>query len=122
MVGVGRDQRAARARRQPVDACSAVVGVIVCVVWSRIEPQERTKVAKALTTALSGDKFLMIPRIPGVDEYVAALDDAVKAAALGKVAPQAALQQAAERWEQITDAHGRETQRDAYLKHLQITE
>ena len=63
----------------------------------------------------------MIPRIPGVDEYVAALDDAVKAA-LGKVAPQAALQQAAARWEKITDAHGRETQRDAYLKHLEITE
>ncbi len=87
-----------------------------------LSAEERTKVAKALTSALSGDKFLMIPRIPGVDEYVAALDDAVKAAALGKVAPQAALQQAAERWEQITDAHGRETQRDAYLKHLQITE
>ncbi|HEX5471597.1 MAG TPA: hypothetical protein VFW73_06905, partial [Lacipirellulaceae bacterium] len=84
--------------------------------------EERAKVAKALTSTLMGDKFLMIPRIPGVDEYLAALNDAVTAASSGKSAPKAALRRAADRWEKITDAHGREAQRDAYLKHLEITE
>ena len=37
-------------------------------------------------------------------------------------AAEAALQKVAERWEQITNAHGRESQRRAYLKHLQISE
>jgi hypothetical protein len=64
----------------------------------------------------------MIPRIPGIDEYLATLTDAAKSAVLDHVPPQEALNQAAERWEVITDAHGRQSQRRAYLKHLGIEE
>jgi hypothetical protein len=73
-----------------------------------------------LEAALSGEKHLLIPRIPGVDEYLAALDEAVKAVMNDHVAAQTALDNAAKRWEEITDAHGRDAQRKAYLKHLGI--
>ena len=68
------------------------------------------------------DQCLLVPRIPGVDEYMAALDEAAKSPPADKAAAEAALQKVAERWEQITNAHGREAQRQAYLKHLQISE
>ncbi len=83
---------------------------------------DRSSVARELESALNGDKCLLIPRIPGVDEYMAALDEAVKAAENEGAPPQAALDKAAQRWEQITNAHGRDAQRHAYLKHLGICE
>lgn len=83
---------------------------------------ERTDSPKTLATSLNSDRCLLVPRIPGVDEYMAALDEAAKTPPADKAAAEAALQKVAERWEQITNAHGRESQRRAYLKHLQISE
>ena len=83
---------------------------------------EREDSAKTPETALNADRCLLVPRIPGVDEYMSALDEAAKAPPADKAAAEAALQKVAERWEQITNAHGREAQRQAYLKHLQISE
>jgi len=77
---------------------------------------------KVLEVTLVGDKCLLVPRIPGVDDYMSALEEAVKSAASDKVPPQEALEHAATRWEQITEDRGRELQRDAYLKHLGISE
>jgi hypothetical protein len=85
-------------------------------------PGDRRETAKTFEAALNGDRCLLVPRIPGVDEYMAALDEAVKAPPADKVAAAAGLQKVAERWEQITIAHGREAQRQAYLKHLQISQ
>jgi hypothetical protein len=82
----------------------------------------RADLGKALSAALSGPHTLIVPRIPGVDEYMAALDEAVKAAVVDKVPPQTALDIAVKRWEEITDARGRDAQRRAYLKHLGISE
>jgi hypothetical protein len=83
---------------------------------------ERAGIGKRLIAELSGEKFLMIPRIPSIDEYLAALTDAAKSAVLNRVPPQEALNQAARRWEEITEAHGRQSQRQAYWKHLGIEE
>jgi ABC-type glycerol-3-phosphate transport system substrate-binding protein len=83
---------------------------------------ERTETAKTLEAALNAERCLLVPRIPGVDEYMAALDEAARTPAADKVTAEAVLQKVAERWEQITNAHGREAQRRAYLKHLQISE
>lgn len=77
---------------------------------------------KSLTDALSGHECLVVPRIPGVDEYIAALDESANAVASGKMQPLAALEKAAAQWDKITDAHGRDKQRQAYLKHLNIGE
>jgi hypothetical protein len=83
---------------------------------------DRGETVKTLEAALNGDQCLLVPRIPGVDEYMAALDAAAKTPPVDKGGAEAALQKVAERWEQITNAHGREAQRRAYLKHLQIRE
>ncbi len=83
---------------------------------------ERTQRGKLLDAALSGQRCLLIPRIPGIDEYLAALDAAVKAVVVDKTSPAAALKKAAQRWQQITDSHGREKQREAYYQHLGISE
>lgn len=92
------------------------------VTWydSSLSANERTERGKSLSTTLSGEKLLLLPRIPAIDEYIAALDDAVKSATDKKVSPKEALQAAAQNWEKITDAHGREKQRAAYQKHLGI--
>jgi len=87
---------------------------------SNLTADERTELAKLLDAALSGEQYLMIPRLPGVDDYMAALGEAVTSAARDGVAPQAALEKAVQRWEAITDARGRAEQRQAYLKHLGI--
>jgi hypothetical protein len=83
---------------------------------------ERAEAAKTLEAAMDAERCLLVPRIPGVDEYVVALDEAAKTPPADKTAAEAALQKVAVQWEQITEAHGREAQRRAYLKHLQISE
>jgi hypothetical protein len=85
-----------------------------------VSASDRSTVAKSLQAQLGGESCFVIPRIPGEEEYMAALDDAVKAAVSHKESPQNALHQAAKRWEQITNAHGRDQQQQAYLKHLGI--
>jgi hypothetical protein len=87
-----------------------------------VTASDRAKTAKALEAALGGEQCLIVPRIPGVDEYIAALNQAVEHAMSGGVAPQAALEQAAQQWEATTDARGRDVQRAAYLKHLGISD
>ena len=64
----------------------------------------------------------MVPRIPGVDQYMAALDVAVRSALQNSVTPSEALVEAARQWEKITDSLGRDSQREAYLKHLGISD
>src|SRR5262249_25122661 len=83
---------------------------------------ERDETANTLASALAGNQCLLVPRIPGVDEYMAALNEAAKSAPADEAAAEAALQKVAERWEQITNAHGRDSQRRAYLNHLGISE
>jgi hypothetical protein len=83
---------------------------------------EHKDLGKVFEAALGREKCLIVPRIPGVDDYMAALDEAVKSAAFDKVPAQQALENLTQRWEQITDARGRELQRNAYLKHLGIHE
>ncbi len=82
---------------------------------------DRGERSKELETKLGGPLALVIPRIPGSDEYLAALEDAIKSATADKVPPATALQSAAERWEKITDRLGRDKQRAAYHKHLEIS-
>lgn len=89
---------------------------------SEMSPEDRAKVSQLLTTQLNGLRCVLIPRIPGVDEYLAALDEAVTSTTRDKVAPAVVLQKAGGRWEEITNAHGRDGQHAAYLKHLNIAD
>ena len=64
----------------------------------------------------------MIPRLPGIEEYWEVLNSTVSEAIDAKATPQEALESAAEVWEAITDRLGREKQRQAYLRHLNLEE
>ena len=64
--------------------------------------------------------YLFALRLPGRGEYLAALDDAVRAAVRGEMKPVAALQKAAARWDQITRRLGLDGQRAAYRQGLGI--
>jgi ABC-type glycerol-3-phosphate transport system substrate-binding protein len=83
-------------------------------------PEERERIAEALSEAMTNDVSLVVPRIPAIDEYLAFLDRGVASATKGSVTPQQVLDDVAKQWEEITNAHGREAQRQAYLKHLGI--
>ena len=73
---------------------------------------------ETLKAAIARRELLLMPRIPGESEYLAALDDAVPAAVSGKKTPQAALDEAAAQWQKITDRLGRDSQLEAYRRSL----
>jgi ABC-type glycerol-3-phosphate transport system substrate-binding protein len=87
-----------------------------------LTPEERAALAKMLQAALGRQDALVIPRIPGVDRYMAVLDEAVADAIAGNQEPEAELREASIEWEKITDEFGRDMQRRAYLNHLGINE
>jgi len=57
-------------------------------------------------------------RIPGLQRYYDALDAQITRALTGELSPQKALDNVAERWEQITDDLGRERQLKLYRQSL----
>jgi ABC-type glycerol-3-phosphate transport system substrate-binding protein len=79
-----------------------------------------TGMARAVETALSGNLCLVVPPLPGIDDYLAALDDGVQRALRDELSSADALAEVARQWDQITDARSRESQRRAYLNHLGI--
>jgi multiple sugar transport system substrate-binding protein len=62
--------------------------------------------------------WLFAPRLPGHEEYMAALDDAVRRAVAGSVGPAAVLAETAARWQKITDRLGRAEQQQAYCRSI----
>ncbi len=60
--------------------------------------------------------FMMFPRVPGQQEYLAALDDGVRNVMSGSQSAQAALDEVAETWQAITERLGREAQAKEFKK------
>ncbi len=75
-----------------------------------------------LTAAMSRGNAYLLPRIPGIDQYLAELETALGKALSGKQTPTEALAGAAERWNEITEKLGRDGQRTAFNRHLGLTE
>jgi hypothetical protein len=69
----------------------------------------------------SGDCFLL-PRVPGIDRYLAALNHAVGQAVRGELSPTEALDSATDKWERLTDGLGKDAQLQAYHRHLGLVE
>ncbi len=84
--------------------------------WTNMELPAgvKTKFEEVVEASLTRQHVLLCPRIPGWREYLTALDQAVDAAVNGESSPQDALQHAAERWGEITEELGLESQRTAY--------
>jgi multiple sugar transport system substrate-binding protein len=74
---------------------------------------------EAVQQAQNRTAWLASVRIPGRPRYLAALDDAV-AEALSGVPPADCLRKTAAEWDKITDAIGRESQRQAYMQSVGI--
>jgi hypothetical protein len=89
---------------------------------SDVAAGERRMLAATLDDLLSAQRELIVPRIPGIDDYMAALDEAVHSVIKDNASPQESLGKASARWEEITESRGRDAQRQAYLKHLGIDE
>lgn len=70
--------------------------------------------AAAQAESLGSEDVLFALRIPGHEQYLAALDQAVQKAVSGRATPERALVEAAAAWRRITAQLGWEKQRDAY--------
>lgn len=75
-----------------------------------------------LTNSLSRGDAYLLPRIPGVDDYLNSLNDAIDEAVDGKQHAAEALAAAAVKWNALTDKLGRDLQRSAFNRHLGLTE
>jgi len=82
--------------------------------------QTAQQYADALQETFSSGQWLVALRIPGWQEYMGVLDEAVRAAVRGQQTPQQALQEAAEKWQAITHRLGLQHQRQAYRRNLAL--
>ena len=82
-----------------------------------VSPTAAAKYAELTAETFRSEQWLALS-IPGREEYLAALDDAVQSAVRGEVSPIDALLKAAERWRVITEKLGVDKQRAAYLHSL----
>ena len=75
-----------------------------------------------LNRLLASDSYYLLPRIPGVDEYLQAMDKTIAQALSRKTTEQIsakkALAKIATQWNTLTDRYDRNRQRTAYRKHL----
>lgn len=86
--------------------------------WRETEDRAVAKAfAEAGAAALRCPRYVLAPRLPGSEEYLAALGKRLRDA-LDGAPPEEALAAAAADWEAITNALGRDAQRAAYERSL----
>jgi multiple sugar transport system substrate-binding protein len=83
-----------------------------------IPPPAAARYAALAEKTLSRNQWVFALRIPGRLAYLSALDEAVHRAVRGEKPPGVALQEAATRWQEITQRLGREQQQAAYCHSL----
>ncbi len=77
-------------------------------------PAAATQYAESVRQSLSHSQCLSALRIPGRNEYLAALDEAVAEAVRGKRTPEESLERVASRWREITERLTTSQQKSAY--------
>jgi hypothetical protein len=85
-----------------------------------MSPVTAADYAKQTQATFQREQWVFALRIPGRQQYLAALDQAVAAAVRGEKPPAAALQEAADQWREITKKLGVDRQRAAYLRSLEL--
>lgn len=83
-----------------------------------VSPAAASRYGRAVEQALSRPRGLLALFVPGRDEYLAALDKAVRDAVDGRQSPSVALQTAAAVWQKTTDRLDRQRQRSAYRQSV----
>ena len=94
------------------------IGIASGWVESPMPDEAAQQYGEAVATALERQQRLLALSIPGRPEYLAALDEAVRAAVRKEKSPQEALDGAAARWQEITEELGVEKQKKAYRASL----
>jgi len=84
----------------------------------RLGPEAIESYSRVVTASQSRRASLFVPRLPGHDRYMQALDTAVRTTLAGDVTAESALQTASLRWNEITDEMGRDRQARAYQRSL----
>ncbi|MBW3596690.1 MAG: extracellular solute-binding protein [Planctomycetes bacterium] len=82
------------------------------------DPQSAESYSQAAQKALTHGIWMFSPRIPGRARYLAALDEAARAALAGEASPADALSAAADQWRAITAELGEQKQIEAYQRSL----
>ena len=82
-----------------------------------VPPAAAAKYAESAADTLHSEQWLALS-LPGREEYLAALDEAVQSAVRGEVSPADALLKSAKQWREITEKRGVDRQRTAYLHSL----
>ena len=80
--------------------------------------QSAQQYAEAVQSAQSRSTWFSCVRIPGQQEYLAALDKAVHEAIAGTATVEQALETAAESWRGITQRRGHDQQQHAYMRSI----
>jgi hypothetical protein len=75
-----------------------------------------------LTRLLTADNSYLLPRLPGIEEYLAALHRELAPAFRGESNVEQALQRSARAWQNITQRRGVHRQLRAYRRHLGLEE
>ncbi len=94
------------------------VGAPAAWVEPPAEADAAAQYAVATEAALGRRDWVTALRIPGRETYLAALDEAVRAAVRGDATPQETLEVAAASWRDTTEALGLDRQRTAYRRSL----
>jgi multiple sugar transport system substrate-binding protein len=81
-------------------------------------PEASEGYAEIVRESQTRHTYMFCPRIPGWQQYLAFLDQAVQEARSGSKTAEEALAGVVAQWEAITDALGRESQKSAYTRSL----
>ena len=82
-----------------------------------LSPEAAEEYATIVNEINEESVVVQLPRIPGLVKYLNALDVAMDQALGGDVETETALQDAAKRWDELTDELGRDNQRYALRRH-----
>ena len=74
--------------------------------------------ARLITEQLSSSEVFLLPRIPGIERYLEALEQAIGGALDGTVPSAEVLASVSAEWEELTKELGAERQRRSYRLHL----
>ena len=80
------------------------------------------QVAQFVGQLLTSADAQVLPRIPGIDEYLKALDTEIQQAIESKDSSEQVTSRLVAAWNKITDRYGRDQQRAAYRRHLGLDE
>lgn len=95
-------------------------GNIMAWVHDDLGNQEAQQYFTIQQSATSSDNVVFDLRIPGSQQYMTALDQAIHEALSGLSSPREALETVAEKWQSLTDTYDRTKQRENYRKSLPI--